>query len=120
MVQTRDYELIRECLNKYGTKMNNIEFYPIPLDTVSFGYRNYTPAYFEEIILKYEIEERQATNFRERFLDSGEAIFEVLKMYSKKDFIELFLQQDTSEISHQQMIELFEICIKFDSFKIAL
>ena len=41
-------------------------------------------------------------------------------MYSKNDYVNYFLRLDLSEISHQQFIDLFEIAIKNDAFKVAL
>lgn len=41
-------------------------------------------------------------------------------MYSKNDYINYFLRLDLSQISHKQFVELFEIAIKNDAFKVAL
>ena len=60
LVVTKDYELIRECLQKFQAKIQPTEFFPIDQKTVSLSYRKYSAAYFEEIILKYGVEERIA------------------------------------------------------------
>ena len=42
-------------------------------------------------------------------------------MYSKKDYMDYFLNiEDLSSLTHNQIIELFQTCIKYDSFKLAL
>ena len=58
---------------------------------VCHKYRLYNAAFFEEIILVEQIEERAAKNYRERFLIDKEAIFDVLKMYATKDYLQHFL-----------------------------
>ena len=70
--------------------------------------------------MRYEVEDRIAQNYRDRFLIDKEAIYSVLKMYSKKDFIALYLEVDTDELTLKEAEELFGICVRYDSFKIAL
>mmetsp|Transcript_41392 Transcript_41392/g.63095 ORF Transcript_41392/g.63095 Transcript_41392/m.63095 type:complete len:133 (-) Transcript_41392:47-445(-) len=41
-------------------------------------------------------------------------------MYSKKDYLEQFLEVDLSGLQQQQFIELFLICWRYDAFKVAL
>lgn len=60
-----------------------------------------------------------AKNYRERFLLDQQAIYQVLQMYSKKDFLEYFQDVDVSSLTHRQLVDLFCTCIKHDSFKMA-
>jgi hypothetical protein len=53
-------------------------------------------------------------------LISTEEIYLVLTMYAKNDYVNYFLRLNLEEISHKQFIELFEIAIKNDAFKVAL
>ena len=85
----------------------------------SHTYRKYNQAYYEEILIDYHIESRVAQNYRERFLITPEEIYLVLEMYSKQDYYLHFLKMDLSEITKNQFIELFKLCIMNDSFKIA-
>lgn len=41
-------------------------------------------------------------------------------MYCKEDFHEEFIQTKKDDITHEQYIELFTMCLKADSFKIAI
>ena len=47
-------------------------------------------------------------------------IYNVFEMYCKEDFYEEFQQTRKDDITHQQFIELFIICLRNDSFKIAI
>ena len=44
----------------------------------------------------------------------------VLEMYCRNDYIAHFLNINLDDISHHQIIDLFCVCIKHDSFKIAI
>ena len=48
-----------------------------------------------------------------------EEIYLVLEMYCKQDYVKHFLKVDLSEIEHKQFVDLFCICFRYDSFKIA-
>ena len=61
-----------------------------------------------------------AQNYRERFLSSSKELNLVLEMYCKNDYIAHFLNINLDEISHKQLIDLFCICVRHDSFKIAI
>jgi len=41
-------------------------------------------------------------------------------MYAKNDYVNYFLRLDLEKVSHKQFVNLFEIAIKSDSFKVAL
>ena len=83
-------------------------------------YRKYNQAYFEEIVINNEIEERVAQNYRERFLVTKEDIYIVFEMYCKEDYDEQFQNTKKDEITYNQFVSLFILCIKNDSFKIAM
>ena len=65
LLSTRDYELIKLCLGKYVPKITNLPFINLKPMPISHNYRVYNPAYFEEIILKLQVDERVAQNYRE-------------------------------------------------------
>jgi len=88
------------------------------LTFISNKYRMYTEAYFEEIIIEMSIDSRVAKNFREDFLISAKQVKKVLEMYSKNDYYKHFLNINFP-ILHEDYLELFAICIRNDSFKIA-
>lgn len=82
LLNSRDYELIRLSFERNTTKINLALFYDYgPDDKIPThkcaGYRKYTPAYFEVIIIYNTIESRVALNYRERFLQSPEDIYNV-------------------------------------------
>ena len=72
---TRDYELIKLCMDKFITKLSPIKFFNMDIDPISHSYRQYNPAYFEEVILKLKVDERVAFNYRERFLIDRKSIY---------------------------------------------
>jgi len=75
----RDYELIRECFSKTALKIDLSKLYQRGTRTyISRSYRKYNPAYFEEILLNYNVDERVAMNYRERFIIDSEATYQVL------------------------------------------
>jgi len=71
-------------------------------------------------VINNEIEQRVAFNYRERFLVTKEDIYIVFEMYCKEDYDEQFKKTKKDEITAKQFIELFIICIRNDSFKIAM
>mmetsp|Transcript_12391 Transcript_12391/g.19326 ORF Transcript_12391/g.19326 Transcript_12391/m.19326 type:complete len:103 (+) Transcript_12391:2986-3294(+) len=82
-------------------------------------YRRYNRAYFEEIVINNDVEPRVARNYREKFLVTAEDIYNVFEMYCKEDYDEQFLGTKKDNITHKQFVDLFIICLKNDSFKIA-
>lgn len=106
--------------NKYTINLNLEQFFYKSYTLKSNSYRKYDQAYFEEILVTNNIESRVAKNYRERFLITREDIFIVFQMYCKEDYDEQFQQTFKDEVTHQQFLELFVICIKNDSFKIGI
>jgi len=101
---TRDYDMIRESFTKKTLKIDirgGDETY------ISRSYKQYNPAYFEEVLLNEAVEDRVAMNYRERFLIDQEAIFQVLQMYSKMDYLEHFLKVDIKALCQAQIQQLF-------------
>lgn len=120
LLNHRDYELIRLTFDKYSLKLNMSQFYKQSQPIKAHTYRKYNQAYYEEIVIDHKVEDRVAQNYRERFLVSKEDIYIVYEMYCKEDYDEQFLMTDKEEISHKQFINLFHICLRNDSFKIAI
>ena len=60
-----------------------------------------------------------AQNYRERFIVTALDIGIVFEMYCKEDYVEQFITTNKDGIVHQQFLDLFVICIKNDSMKIA-
>ena len=115
----RDYELIKLSFQKYTTKINLSLFFKKTFTMKASHYRRYNEAYYEEILIDYRIDSRVAQNYRERFLTTFSQIILILEMYAKNDYVENFLNI-TYPISHQQYIDLFCLCLRSDSFKIAM
>ena len=84
------------------------------------SYRTYNQAYFEQIIITKHIEGRTAKNFRDRFINSNEELFIVLKMYAEKDYLDYFVNAHVDEMNHHQLTDLFLTSLHHDSFRIAL
>jgi len=82
LLNTRDYELIRLSFDRNCAKINLqllMDFGPdekVPVLKCA-GYRKYTPAYYEVIIIYNSIESRVALNYRERFVVSPDDIYNV-------------------------------------------
>mmetsp|Transcript_41399 Transcript_41399/g.63111 ORF Transcript_41399/g.63111 Transcript_41399/m.63111 type:complete len:329 (+) Transcript_41399:1432-2418(+) len=121
LLNMRDFDLIKLiCTNKFSRKIHISSFFEIGTP-VAFSYRYYTPAYFQEIVLEpsNEVEQRSGENYQERFLVTPTAIYQVLSMYSKKDYMDNFLRMDDiHKLSKAQIIDLFTICIRHDAFKL--
>ena len=75
MLETRDFELIQQAFNKRVDKVSVEGLFEIPTNSLCHTYRKYDSAYFEEIILTYNVEKRVAQNYRERHLITNQAIF---------------------------------------------
>ena len=120
MLSNRDYELISIILRKNVQSVDVSELFRIKLPIVCRSYRSYNVAYFEEILLMYNVDERIAKNYRERFIITPSQVFEVLHMYSKMDYVIWFLKQDVSGLSNDQLLHLFLTCFKNDAMKVAL
>ena len=112
--------MIELTFEKFTCKVNLSKFYKQEFSLKSLSYRKYSRAYFEEIVINYDIEERVAKNYREKFIISLDDILNVFQMYCKEDYVEHFISTKKDEITHQQFKDLFIICLKNDSFKIAL
>jgi len=101
LLKNRDYDLIRLTFDKFTTKINLTHFFKKAFPIKSHKYRNYTQAYYEEILIDNKVEARIAQNYRERFLITAEDIIMALEMYSKNDYVSHFLKLDLSQITHQ-------------------
>jgi len=71
-------------------------------------------------VINYNLEERVAQNYREKFLVTPEEIYIVFEMYCKEDYDDQFSQVKKDNISHKQFIDLFILCLKSDSLKIGI
>lgn len=120
LLNTRDYELIRASFSKFTTKVTQLLSHQKIPPQKSSTYRKYNQAYYEEIVINNMVEERVAQNYRERFLASKEDIYIVFEMYCKEDYAEQFVQTKKEGITHKQFVDLFILCIRNDSFQIAI
>ena len=119
-MNTRDYDLIQLSLEKHVAKLNLTQFFDESFPLKASTYRRYSQAYFEEIVINNDVEARVAQNYRERFLITAEDIYTVFEMYCKEDYDENFMSTKKSEIIKSQFIELFIICLRNDSIRIAM
>ena len=128
LLSHRDYELISLTFKKQSTKINLTNFFEKSFPMKCTTYRHYDQAYYEEVIITSKdpltnedlVEARVAQNYREKFLVTAEDIFIVFKMYCKEDYVGPFMQTKKDEITHEQFVDLFIYCIKYDSFQIGL
>ena len=121
LLNTRDYEMIRVTFQKHTTKIDMKNFYKNPFSIKAATYRKYNQAYYEEILISSgNVEQRVAQNYRERFLITADDIYIVFEMYCKEDYDTEFLKTKKDEITQQQFVDLFIICIRSDSFKIGM
>lgn len=96
-------------------------FYKTLFSIKASTYRKYNQAYYEEVVINSgSVDPRVAQNYRERFLVTADDIYIVFEMYCKEDYDDEFISTKKDEITHQQFIDLFVICIKSDSFKIGM
>ena len=119
-METRDYELIKQLFEKFTTKLNVALFGYKDKKVMCHTYRKFNQAYFEEILINYKVEQRAAQNYREKFLVTADDIFITFEMYCKEDYDQQFVRTSKAGISQQQFQDLFEICLRSDSFKIAM
>ena len=84
----RDYELIRMTFDKYVAKINLLLFFEKTFPLKCSSYRRYNQAYYEEIVINNNVQERIALNYRERFLVTAEDTYIVFDMYAKEDYDE--------------------------------
>jgi hypothetical protein len=69
LLNNRDYDLIQMTFDKYIHKANIALFgYPEDTSIKCHSYRKFNQAYYEEIVINYDVEPRVAFNYRERFL----------------------------------------------------
>lgn len=120
LLQTRDFVLIELIFNKYALKKKFDDLVEPGTTFICDSFRVYNPAYFEEIIMEFNVEPRVTNNFRKRFLVDNESVYQVMEMYCKNDHLKQFLGTDLSLLKEKQFSDLFKICLKNDSFKIAL
>lgn len=121
LLYNRDYELIKMSFEKHIAKLSLEQFgYSKDVSIKCHSYRKYNQAYFEEIVINYEVEARVALNYRERFLVTPEDINIVFEMYCKEDYDMQFIQTKKSDVTKKQFLNLFVICIKSDAVKIAM
>ena len=106
--------------DKMVAKLNLTLFFKESFPLKASTYRRYSQAYFEEIVINNEVEARVAQNYRERFLITAEDIYTVFEMYCKEDYDEQFMSTKKSEITKKQFIDLFIICLRNDSIRIAM
>ena len=60
LLNTRDYDLIQQCLEKHVAKLNLKLFFKETFPLKASTYRKYSQAYFEEIIINNDVELRVA------------------------------------------------------------
>jgi len=90
MILDRDFELIDLMIGKVTTKINILSAGASGLK--SNTYRAYNRAYFEEIIINYDVEQRVANDFRRRYLKTAADLLNVFEMYCKEDYEQHFLR----------------------------
>lgn len=123
LLKTRDYDLIMKMFEKTTIKMNIKNFFSEGAKDIQLkclNYKKYNQAYFEEILIDYQVEERVAINYRERFLVTEEEIKLVLEMYAKMDYVDYFLVINLDSIKRSDFINLFIKAIENDAMKVAM
>mmetsp|Transcript_1502 Transcript_1502/g.1994 ORF Transcript_1502/g.1994 Transcript_1502/m.1994 type:complete len:110 (-) Transcript_1502:306-635(-) len=100
LLNTRDYDLIKHTFTSFTTKIHLELFFSKSFPMKSSTYRKYNQAFFEEIVINYNIEPRVAKNYRERFLRSAEEIYIVFQMYCKEDYEDQFQKTPKDDIKH--------------------
>lgn len=77
LLNTRDYDLITQCLDKHVAKLNLTLFFKEAFPLKASTYRRYSQAFFEEIVINNEVEARVASDYRQRFLTTAKDIYTV-------------------------------------------
>ena len=83
------------------------------------NYKHYNRAYYQQIIIKNEVDERTAYLFNHQFLKQDKDIDEVLAMFCQIDNLEQFANFSKIHLSEDRIKELFLICLLKNSFLIA-
>ena len=118
-LNNRDYEVISLCFSKFTTKLKLDQFGYNQVQLVrSHSYRKYNPAYFEEILINSEVDQRVAKNYEEKFIVKPEEVFVTFEMFCDKDYDRQFLATPKTGITEPQFLDLFLRCLRNDSFKI--
>jgi len=87
LIKDRDYVLIDIVIGKYTARLNLSESQKDAASGLkSNTYKKYSRAYFEEIIINNEVEQRIATDFRRRYLKTSQDLLNVFEMYCKEDY----------------------------------
>lgn len=100
LLRQRDYDMIELSFEKFTQKLA----LPGLKETLikSHNYRKYNQAYYEEIVIDYNLEARITLNFRERFLVTKEDQMIVMEMYAKNDYVGHFIKiLDATMITHE-------------------
>ena len=120
-ISTRDWKIIEKSFKK-STKSLHSQLKMHRQQTLhkSSKYKMYNRAYFQEIIISNQIEERTKFLFEQKFLSTIEEINQVLQMYCQIDDLEQFYKYTHGRtFTEEKMEKLFIDALKFDSFKIA-
>jgi len=105
--------MIRISFAKFTTKLK-VEGYidhKTNAGIKSRNYRKYNVAFYEEMLIDYNVEKRMAFNFRERFIITHEEISLVLEMYAKNDYHEQFLTTKTENVKKSHFKKLFQLAL---------
>ncbi len=84
-----------------------------------FNYKHYNRAYYQQIIIKNEVDERTTFLFKQRFLKNEKDIDEVLAMFCQIDNLEQFARFSNINLTPSRIQELFLMCLNKNSFLIA-
>lgn len=121
-IKQRDWQIIEKSFKKSSKGLfTGLMMHKKYADQVSRSYKTYNRAYYQEIIVKNDqVEARTRFLFNQRFLKSADDIDQVLEMYCQIDDLEQFARFIKQIPDSAQRVEqLFLVCIKNDSMKIA-
>ena len=86
----------------------------------AYHYKKYVRAFYQELIIKNDVESRTKFLFAQKFLRTKEDIDSVLEMYCQIDDLEQFAKfSKQMTLNEKRVEELFLNCLKYDAFKIA-
>jgi hypothetical protein len=120
-IRQRDWKIIEKSFSKTSRSGITGVFMHKQLPNHSaYHYKTYNRAYYQELIIKNDIESRTKFLFAQKFLKTKEDINSVLEMYCQIDDLEQFAKFSKQMNLQEKRVEnLFLVCLKYDAMKIA-
>lgn len=121
-IKQRDWRIIEKSFSKNtrSSNMTQMFMHKNLQSNTAHKYKMYNRAYYQELIIKNDVESRTKFLFSQKFLKTKEDIDSVLEMYCQIDDLEQFDKfSKQMTLSEKRVESLFLVCLRYDSMKIA-